>query len=642
MGSGAIAGLPGEPIPTLFSGKPEPRNCYDLLVPIQILAPDVAQKIAAGEVVERPSSAVKELVENALDAGARSIQIEIQGGGLSMIRVVDDGCGIPADEVELAFVRHATSKLTTADDLSAIATLGFRGEALASIAAISQLTVHTRTCDAESGVSLAIEGGQVRERRPFAGATGTTILVRNLFVNVPARLKFLRTAVGEAGQIGHLIEQFALAQPDVRFRLVNEGRRVIETPGTGNVLDALRCIYDGPTADRMIAIQGEATHLKLRVSGYASEPNTTRATRASISLFVNRRCVRNASLSYAIEDAYYPALLAGRHPIVALHLDVPPNDVDVNVHPAKTEVRLVNERAVFGAVRDAVRAALMEVAPLPEVGAALAPVGGGMPDSPDDWSSPGGDRQWDWSNGSRAPRDAGGGADDNGFAARDGQETALDTNGLVANGPITDRPPFSPDGNFGPGFVSRLRPVGQVQNTYIVAEGPGGVYFIDQHTAHERVRYEDILAQRRSARELGAQALLEPIPVPLSPRLQQVIRKHAGDLAQIGFAVEEFGPDTWLLRTIPLGLGRANPEQVFLDALETLTGDMIGPDGADRLAATLACHGAVRAGDPLTMPEIERLLQLLEQTDVTRYCPHGRPIVVRLPVAQLERDFHRR
>ncbi len=601
-------------------------------MPIRVLAPEVAQKIAAGEVVERPASVVKELVENSLDAGARSVQVEIRGGGLGAIRVVDDGSGIPADEVELAFRRHATSKLHRAEDLTAIQTLGFRGEALASIAAIAQVVLHTRHQDEELGVTLTLEAGQIVERKPWVGAVGTTILVRNLFVNVPARLKFLRSATGEAGQIGHLIENFALGHPAVRFRFVNEGRRVLETPGSGDLRDALRQVYGCGVADAMLLIDETAETAHLRVWGLVAPPDQTRASRAALSFFVNGRRVANASLGYAVEEAYRPALLPGRHPIVALHLELPAADVDCNVHPAKTEVRFVQERLITGAVHRAVRTALLAVAPMPEVSAPLAPSGWA---ATSDWfatalagPSPApatfAPRQpaRDAPDQGDAPASPGGPADPPAVAS----EAAP-----VGGGPATDDP-FRP---------TMLRPIGQVQNTYIVAEGPNGVYFIDQHTAHERILYEEILAQR-SGPNRPAQALLAPVIVQLSARQRAALLERGEALLQLGFSFEEFGPDSFALRAVPPRLARADLAQALRDAADALAGDPVGPDGADRLAATLACHSAVRAGDPLTPEEISFLLARLEQTDVNRYCPHGRPIVVHLPVAQLERDFHRR
>jgi DNA mismatch repair protein MutL len=626
-------------------------------MPIRVLDPEVAQKIAAGEVVERPASAVKELVENALDAGARGVQIEIRSGGLGLIRVSDDGSGIPAAEVELAFVRHATSKLSRADDLAAIQTLGFRGEALASIAAVSQVVLYTRHRDEELGVALTLEAGQVVERKPWAGAAGTTIHVRNLFFNVPARLKFLRSATGEAGQIGHLVESFALGHPEVRFRLINDGRRAIETPGTGDLRDALRQVYGSAVADGMLLIDATAEATRLRVWGLIGLPDQNRATRSALTFFVNGRRVSNASLGYAVEEAYRPALPLGRHPIVALHLELPASEVDCNVHPAKTEVRLVNERTITSAVHHAVRAAILEVAPVPEVSQPMAPTAwptagewfGATLATPTSASPSLGRRSVDvplqpsvssqQSVASAATLAAMSGG--NGSGIEQGLVESIDPASLASAS--TSAPPVpdvAPTGEI-PFRPTLLRPVGQVQNTYVVAEGPNGVYFIDQHTAHERVLYEEILA-RRSGPTPPAQALLTPFVVQLNARQRAALIERGEALTQLGFSFEEFGPDSFALRAVPTQLARADLARTLRDAADALAGDPVGPDGADRLAATLACHSAVRAGDPLTPEEISFLLARLEQTDVNRYCPHGRPIVIHLPVAQLERDFHRR
>ncbi len=595
-------------------------------MPIRVLDPEVAQKIAAGEVVERPSSAVKELVENALDAGASQVQIEIRSGGLGLIRVADDGEGIPSAEVALAFQRHATSKLSTAADLSSIQTLGFRGEALASIAAVSQIVLYTRHRDEETGASLTLEAGQIVEQKPWAGPRGTAILVRNLFFNVPARLKFLRSATSEAGQIGHLVEQFALGHPEVRFRFVNEGRRVLETPGSGDLREALRQVYGTSIADAMVAIDEESESSHVRIWGLIGPPNLTRANRAGLSFFINRRWINSLSLGYAVEEAYRPALLPGRHPIVALHLELPASDVDCNVHPTKAEVRIVNERQVHGAAHRAVRAALLDVAPLPEVGAPLAPAA---------WRGAG-----DWFEQATAlpPTDV----------ASPPRPFSIGNGEGVDGAPGAPGPsPLSTGGGEGQGVTpspfrpTTLRPVGQVQNTYIVAEGAGGVYFIDQHTAHERVLYEEIVAQR-NVPDGPSQALLTPVVVPLSAPQRAALEERGEALSRLGFRFEAFGPDAYVLRAVPPRLARADLAGALRDAADVLTGDATAADGTDRLSATLACHGAVRAGDSLTMEEITVLLARLEETDVSRYCPHGRPVVVHLSVTQLERDFHRR
>ncbi|MBX6772925.1 MAG: DNA mismatch repair endonuclease MutL [Chloroflexi bacterium] len=588
---------------------------------IRILPPDVARRIAAGEVIERPASVVKELIENALDAGARQITIEARAGGLGLLRVADDGSGIPSAEVELAFERHATSKLACVDDLATITTLGFRGEALASIAAVSRVTLYTRWRGEELGTQLELEAGQVMLRKPWAGAPGTTILVRDLFFNVPARLKFLRSPTGEAGLIGHVVEQIALARPDIRFRFLNEGRPTLETPGSGTLRDVLRRIHGSAVADALVDLDEVAETCQLRVHGLVGPPTITRANRSGMAFFINRRWISRTPLGAVVEEAYRPALPPGRHPVAVLHLELPPAEVDCNVHPAKAEVRLRNERLVHAAVHRAVRTALLQVAPLPEVGAPLVPTGWGKGRAvtlfpPVDHIQSGeADRVFP-----RKPV----------VETEDPSAAVATSAGAPAAG--ADRPVFRP---------TALRPVGQVQNTYIVAEGADGVYFIDQHTAHERILYEELLAGR-SRPDPPSQALLAPVVVTLSAHQRAVLTEQGEELRRLGFAFEEFGPDAVALRAVPPRLAGADLARAFRDAVDALSGDPVGPDGTDRLLATLACHAAVRAGDPLTAEEIASLLARLEETDVSRYCPHGRPIVVHLPVAQLERDFHRR
>ena len=595
---------------------------------IVVLSPEVAQQIAAGEVVTRPADAVKELVENAIDAclaAARGdaphrIDLELRGGGLSLIRVVDTGCGIPAEEVPLAFERHATSKLATADDLFAIGTLGFRGEALPSIAAISQVTVYTRPADADLGTLVVVEGGRLVERSARAGPVGTSVTVRNLFQNVPARLRFLRTATGEAGQVTNLVGQYALAYPEIRFSLVNEERLVFQSPGTGRLRDALLKVYDAGVVEKLLPI--ETTVGRVRIRGFVSEPGTTRATRTAISLFANRRWIQSRALSFAVEEAYNPALPAGRHPIAVVQLEIPPADVDVNVHPTKAEVRFADERALYGALRRAVREVVFASAPVPAVGASLAPAG-----FPGDQQAAG-ESPW--------PPDPTQGSLGLGAEARSAVQIPP---------AATPEPPRTGARAVG---LPILHPLGQVHRTYVVAEGPDGVYFVDQHTAHERIRYEEIQTSRNSA-GIATQSLLEPLVVELTPRQWDLLGEGVGRLRELGFAVEQFGERACLLRAVPAMLVRSGGQSgarqddlaaTFRDVVDALGQE--GPDeGIDRLSATLACHSAVRSGDPLTPEEIRELLGRLEGLDVWRYCPHGRPIVIRLDATQLAKDFKR-
>ena len=615
-------------------------------MPIRVLPEAVALRIAAGEVITRPTDAVKELVENAVDAvlasrpqaltphsggrllapspaerapGARQwkrgaegglsalparIDVEIRDGGLALIRVVDTGCGIPADEVALAFQRHATSKLATAEDLFAVRTLGFRGEALASIAAISQVALYTRAAGAELGALLELDAGRVVEQGPRAGPVGTSITVRNLFQNVPARLRFLRSAAGEAGQVVHLVGQYALSFPEIRFSLLNDGRLVFQSPGGGRLEDVLAKVYGAALVEKLLPVEGEAGRLK--VVGYVAEPGTHRSTRSGISIFVNRRWVQSRALTYAVEEAYQPALPAGRHPVAALWLELPPSEVDVNVHPTKAEVRFADERGIYAAVRRTIRGVVLRAAPVPGVGAPLAPAVPSPP-GPAVESSPA----------AQVPRQAS-------FAGAAGASGAPAEPGAPAA-----REPGLPI----------LHPLGQVHRTYVVAEGPDGVYFVDQHTAHERVRYEEIQAQRAGA-GVASQVLLDPLVVDLTPRQWGLLGEGAPSLRALGFAFEPLGERSVLLRAVPAMLRLSDLARAFTDVVDALATE--GPAaGVDAPSAVLACHSAVRAGDALSPEEIRELLGRLEGLDVWRYCPHGRPIVIRLDAAQLARDFRR-
>ncbi|MGQ9715921.1 MAG: DNA mismatch repair endonuclease MutL, partial [Anaerolineae bacterium] len=433
--------------------------------PIQILPPEVASKIAAGEVVERPASVVKELVENALDAGATDIRVEVRQGGRRLIQVADNGCGIPAEEVELAFARHATSKLRDVRDLEAIASLGFRGEALASIAAVAQVTLLTRPPEATVARRVRVEGGRLVENRPAAAPAGTLVTVEHLFYNVPARQKFLRQPATEAAHIHEVVTRYALAYPERRFELVSDGRPLFLSPGSGQVRDVLATVLGVETAGALLPVEAEDEH-GTRLAGFVSPPSLHRASRTDIAFFVNRRWIQDRSLSTAVSQAYHTFLPVGRYPVAILLLEMPPSEVDVNVHPTKREVRFRHAQAVFTLVQAAVRKALTTQAP---VATTLAP----------EWGSP----RW---HGTPPPGPP--------------PSTAPSTAALWPD--ATSMPP--------------LRVVGQVALTYIVAEGPDGLYLIDQHAAHERILYEEWMATSDDAPP--TQTLLEPLPVHPTPR----------------------------------------------------------------------------------------------------------------------------
>lgn len=622
---------------------------------IQVLPPDVAGKIAAGEVVERPASVVKELVENALDAGATEIRVEIKQGGQRLIRVADNGSGIEADEVEVAFQHHATSKLRTADDLFAIRTLGFRGEALPSIAAVSQVTMLTRTRGARAGTQLRIEGGVVRERGPQAAPAGTILSVENLFFNVPARRKFLKTVATETGLISEIITQYALAYPDRRYTLVVDGRTTFTSPGSGNLYDALIAVYGLEVAKLMLELP--ATHDQetgIGVRGYVGGPALHRANRKYISLFVNGRSVRNSLLVTALEQAYQSVVPTGRHPVVVMLIEIPPDQVDVNVHPQKQEVKFARSDEVFRVVQRAVRRTLVEQAPVHRFSRPVEPIAAPeVPvdeqgeeeiappherlshprNVPEDWELP----PTRWSAG-RLDRTQ---------PARDWSLHQPASPPPAGEGQLDLDLPRPREGDYanessGGSRLPPLRVLGQTLRTYIVCEGPDGLYLIDQHTAHERVLLERLRAQR-ARNAVPSQQLLEPLALELTPQQLALVEEQRDSLAHLGFTVEPFGTQMVLLRALPEVLrDHPDPAGAMAEILDGAIADHSGVSWEERLVMYAACRGAVKAGDVLTHEEMRDLIRQLEQCDLSRTCAHGRPTVVRLSQTQLEREFGRR
>jgi len=568
---------------------------------IRVLPPEIASRIAAGEVIERPSSVVKELVENSLDAGATRIHIEVQGGGIRFIQVTDNGCGIPPEEVELALQRHATSKLAAIEDLERLTTLGFRGEALPSIASVAEVAILTRVADSPVGSYIHIRDGKTVQKASRGSPIGSTVTMRNLFRSVPARLKFLKSPVTESERIATLVSNYAMAYPGAKFTLLMDGRRSLDTPGNGSVLDAAAAIYGGETARSLLAVSCEerasALYMAMTLKGYISPPSLTRANRQYISFFVNGRWIQSRVLTYALEQAYQGFLPTGRHPIALLNLSIPSEEVDCNVHPAKSEVRFRNEGAIFTLVQKGVREALLRTSPIP-----------GLLDR-STVPSP----SWQARPLSQQPPSAG-------AVARNDSETK-------AASPLARS------------VLPVLRVVGQVASTYIVAEGPDGLYLIDQHAAHERVIFDRL----RSSREpVQLQGLLEPAVVELTPAQDALLQKEAIRLKEMGFTPEAFGERSYLLRAIPASLSRNGPARALQELLDGALAEEAGYDQAEKLGITFACHSAVRAGDSLSQKEMEELARQLEDAALPNTCPHGRPTLVHLSADHLEREFGRR
>jgi DNA mismatch repair protein MutL len=589
-------------------------------LPIRVLPPEVAARIAAGEVVERPASIVKELLENALDAGALRISVEVASGGIDSLRVTDDGCGIAADELELAFERHATSKLENDADLARVLTLGFRGEALPSIAAVAEVEMVSRPSDRESGTCIRLAPEAPVDITSRGAPVGTSITVKRVFTRLPARRKFLRTPASETSAVASVVSHYALANPGVRFALTLDGRQTLQTSGSGDLRDAVSAVYGAELAEAMLEVGSHEDGVRsqgVTVDGLTGPPTVSRAGRGYVSLFVNRRWIQNRRLAYAVEEAYQGLLMVGRRPVAVLNLRVPYDEVDVNVHPTKAEVRFRDESAVFGAIQRAVRQTLLAGAPVPvpvgvaapalsEQEAALRPVTGQPPLL--------------WEHGVRV----------------EGAPARIDR-GPVA--PAVEQEPAAAAPTPATALPV-LRVMGQMGGTYIIAEGPDGMYLIDQHAAHERVLYEMFWRSRRDGSS-EVQGLLEPLSLELSPRHRGLLAEQAEALTEHGFEIEPFGEAAFVLRTVPRALAGGDVRQAVHEFLDRMLEEGEG-DRRDRVAMSLACHGAIRAGKTLSIEEMRELVRQLEASETPNTCPHGRPTMIHLRADVLAREFGRR
>jgi len=581
---------------------------------IHVLPDDVVVKIAAGEVIERPSSVVKELVENSLDAGATFIRVSVQGDGRQRIEVSDDGMGIPLNEVDVAFARHATSKLRQADDLYSLSTLGFRGEALASIASVSRVTMTTRAESETQGTLLRLEAGQVRQRRGVGVPRGTQIVVENLFFNTPARLKFLKSEQSEKRQVSSIITRYAMAYPYVRFVLEQDGREIFRSNGSGQLLDVMLGALGLDNLKSMFEVSD--THLNMRVSGYTSAPNYNRSDRSRITLFVNGRWITDSSLTFAVTQAYHTLLMTGRYPVAVLMLQVAPEDVDVNVHPTKAEVRFRDPDAVFSAVQRAVRRAVIDHAQLPAVRSANRLTGELV------WSPEGSMSQ---SSLDLQLLDAGQ------HARHQGMVESHTADGL--DGVEEARRPRT---------LPLLRIVGQVGASYIIAEGPAGLYLIDQHAAHERVLYEAFMAAH-SRKEPAQQYTLDAQSVTLAPDQANVLESNLDALVEIGFEIEPFGPSVFVIRAVPAMLADDDPvaliNQIVMDLEQGLLPGQKTIE--DKIVLQVCKRAAVKAGQILSAEQMQSIIHQLERCDSPLTCPHGRPTMIHMTSDQLAREFGR-
>jgi len=641
------------------------------------LSPHVANLIAAGEVVERPASVVKELLENAVDAGASQITVEIRDGGMTFLRVTDNGCGMSPEDARTAFLRHATSKLRQAEDLAAITTMGFRGEALAAIASVSRIELMTKTPGALAGTSLTLEAGNITEDSEIGCPDGTTIVVRDLFFNTPARMKFMKSDSVEGSRVTAAVQLQALAHPEIGFRFIRDGKQVLSTPGKGGLEAAVYCIY-GRESGKMIPVDSAWEGYSL--TGYISRPTDARPSRSMQTFFVNDRPVKSRLLIAALEEAYRNQIMVGKFPACVLHLKLPANAVDVNVHPAKTEVKFLSEKAVFDCIHYGVLGALNKTSDRPQVQfKPTAPVAA-APKSPS--TAPQKQDNFfrtmtaaEYHNFASALKDA----------PKPESKPAAATLAAVQSAPLPQfretvvipsiptapipspviarseatwqSVPLAPAGTDlpdGPSHsptepeqtslpmpeVAPWRMVGELYNSYVLVEQGEDAFLIDKHAAHERILFEKLKANQES---ISSQALLTPISCPMSPESCGVLLSNTDLLTQLGFEIEEFGDNTVLLRQIPMDL---SPEDAA-DTLDALAADLLRgrrekiESVRDEVLHTVACKAAIKAGWRNDEKELLALVRQVMENEDLKYCPHGRPIAISLSKKTLEKQFKR-
>ena len=622
--------------------------------PIRQLSQSLINKIAAGEVIERPASVVKELMENAVDAGATRIDVTVAGGGSELIRVVDTGCGIPADQLPLAVASHATSKLAEADDLFRVGTLGFRGEALASIAEVSRMVIRSRTPEEQSGAELEITGGKPSEVTPSGCPVGTSVEVHNLFFNTPVRRKFLRTTQTEFGHVSEAFTRIALAAPRVHFTLRHNDRQVFELAGSDQWLDRIGRLFGRDLAESLIRV--ESTDGPVRLAGYVAHPSHSRGNNRMQYLFLNGRCIRDRSLQHALTEAYRGLLTVGRYPIALLTLEMPPEMVDVNVHPTKLEVRFQDSGRLYSQLLSTLRSKFLTT---DLTARGQTPADGRPPGEEDptgghdqaravqlrrelvDWAK-GEITSWD------APQGSGPGVAAPPVAQRPGEDgQPLELRRLDRPWPSPSAAPTT-SGAQPPGRPEELpsgqsAPALQIHNRYLVAETADGVTIIDQHALHERILYEQ-LRGRVLSEAVETQNLLVPEPVDLSPAEAAAALEHRELLARLGLRIEPFGGDTILVTGYPAMLANVSPVEVLHELIEQLLSGAKDPDRRDlldQLLHAIACKAAIKAGDRLSPEEIHSLLEQRDLVDDPHHCPHGRPTALVFTRAELDKQFKR-
>ena len=630
------------------------------------LSPHVANLIAAGEVVERPASVAKELLENAVDAGASQITVEIRDGGMTFMRITDNGCGMSREDARTAFLRHATSKLRSAEDLAAIATMGFRGEALAAIASVSRIDLLTKTPGSISGTSLSLEAGTITEESEAGCPDGTTIIVRDLFFNTPARMKFMKSDTVEGGRVSAAVQLQALAHPEVAFRFIRDGKEVLSTPGTGQLEAAVYCVY-GRECGKMVKVESRWEGYSL--TGYISKPTDARPSRALQTFFVNDRPVKSRILIAALEEAYRNQIMVGKFPACVLHLHLPASVVDVNVHPAKTEVKFLNEKAVFDCVHYGVLGALNKTPDRPQVQFKPAPVPAALapktaaPKAPKQENffrtMTAGEYKTFSSAVKEAPKPSPLAAAATAAAVERIVQKPVKEQVILPKIDPVPLPPLSekkPEPVVVPVPVPAEEPVqeviaampqeipwrfvGELYNSYIIVEQGEEAYLIDKHAAHERILFEKLKANQEA---ISSQSLLSPVACRLSPEEASILLANKALLEELGFEAEEFGENTLLLRQIPMDLGVEQAQETLEQmAADLLNGRRERKDNVrDEILHTVACKAAIKAGWHSSEKELKVLAEQVMARDDLKHCPHGRPICITLSKKQLEKQFKR-
>ena len=634
---------------------------------IQILDQDTINQIAAGEVVERPASVVKELMENAIDAGATAVTVEIRQGGIGFIRITDNGCGIPKEELPLAFLRHSTSKIHSAADLLTVASLGFRGEALSSIAAVSQVELITKTTDSLTGSRYRIEGGEEKGLEEVGAPEGTTFISRNLFFNTPARRKFLKTETTEAGHVADLVEKIALSHPEISIRLIVNNQNRLHTSGNHNLKDIIYTIYGREIAGSLLSVSAEREGMQ--ISGFIGKPVIARGNRNFENYFINGRYIKSRLISKAIEDGYKSYMMQHKYPFTLLHFTIEPELIDVNVHPSKMELRFKDGEAVYQMVYHAVTSALsgkelIPTASLPEPRVPNQPEVSGQPESQSRPEVLGQKKTQSQAEGYSQPKNSS--ASDNGSFSKAPsshgpepfEKKRMEAMGIVKEppSPYGKEPPVPPSAEekkeeqlelFDGRLLSeearkRHRLIGQVFDTYWLVEYDGSLYIIDQHAAHEKVLFEQNFASLKS-REYTSQYISPPIILSLSMREAELLNRSIDVFRQVGFEIEPFGGSEFAVRAVPGNLLSLAKKELLMEMIDSLSeeGGRIAPESVYDRIATMSCKAAVKGNTNLSFAEADQLIDSLLKLENPYQCPHGRPTIISISKYEMEKKFKR-